>query len=85
MLFGFWIWVLAIIIVAVIFAANRLPELQQQAKEKFKSGAEAVKKGQKELQEKINKKVEEKKKAAEEKKKAKKDDDEEDEEEEDSE
>ena len=82
MLLGFWIWVLAIILVAVIFAANKLPELQQQAKEKIKSGAEAVKKSQKELQEKINKKVEEKKKSAAEKKKAAKDTDDDDDDEE---
>lgn len=71
MLFGFWSWVLVIIIVAGIFMAHRLPELQQQAKEQLKSGAEALKKGQQDLQEKINKKVQETKKAAEEKKKAK--------------
>ena len=75
MLFGFWSWVLVIAIVALIFAANRLPDLQKQAKEKIKSGAEAVRKGQKELQEKINQKVQEKKKAAEEKKKAQKEED----------
>ena len=83
MLFGFWSWVLVIIAVTVIFVAHRLPELHQQAKEQLKSGAEALKKSQQNLQEKINKKVQETKKAAEEKKKAKaaEEDDDDDEEE----
>ena len=76
MLFGFWSWVLVILVVCGIFLAHRLPELQQQAKEQLKTGAEALKKGQQDLQEKINKKVKETKKAAEEKKKAKEKDDE---------
>ena len=46
MLFGFWSWVLIILVVTGIFMANRLPELQEQAKEKLKSGVEAAKKGQ---------------------------------------
>lgn len=77
MFFGFWSWVLVALVVAAIFAANRLPELQKQAKEKLREGAEAVKKGQKELQEKLNKKAKEeeaKKKASAKKKAAAKDD-----------
>ena len=79
MFFGFWSWVLVALAVAAIFAANRLPELQKQAKEKLKEGAEAVKKGQKELQEKLNKKAQEqqaKKKEAAKKKAEEEDDDE---------
>ena len=71
MLFGFWSWVLVILLVVCIFMAHRLPELKQEATEHLKTGAAALKKGKKDLEEKINKKVQEKKQAAEEKKKAK--------------
>ena len=82
MLFGFWSWVLVILAVAAVFMAHRLPELSEQAKEHIKTGAVALKKGQKDLQEKINKKVKEKKQAAEAKKKAKEEAKKEDDEEE---
>lgn len=38
MLYGFWSWVLVILVVAAIFYANRLPQLRKQAEEKLKQG-----------------------------------------------
>lgn len=48
---GFWSWVLVIILVAVIFSADRLPALKKYADE----GVEALKKGKKAVEEKIAK------------------------------
>lgn len=38
MLFGIWTWIPVVIIVFVIFYANRLPEMKKQAEEKLKEG-----------------------------------------------
>lgn len=38
MLFSVWTWVPVVIIVFVIFYANKLPEMRKQAEEKFKEG-----------------------------------------------
>ena len=38
MFFGFWSWVLVVIVVVAIFYANKLPQLRQQAEEKIKIG-----------------------------------------------
>ena len=40
MFFGFWSWVLVVIVVAAIFYANKLPQLRQQAEEKIKIGVQ---------------------------------------------
>lgn len=48
---GFWSWVLVILIVVAIFSADRLPELKKYAEEGF----EALKKGKKNVEEKIAK------------------------------
>ena len=50
MLFGFWSWVLVVIIVAVIFYANKLPQLKEQAEEKLKEGKVLLEKSKKDLE-----------------------------------
>lgn len=54
MLFGFWSWVLVVLIVAIIFYANKLPQLRQQAEQKFKEGKVLFEKSKKELESKAN-------------------------------
>lgn len=53
MFLGFWSWVLVFIVVVAIFSADRLPELREFLQKMSKEGAEAVKKGKKELEGKI--------------------------------
>ena len=60
---GFWSWVLVIIGVAVIFYAGKLPELQKVAENKLKQGIDAVQKGKKELEQKMQKAKKDEKKA----------------------
>ena len=50
MLFGFWSWVLVIVIVGIIFYANKLPQLRKQAEEKLKEGKIMLEKSKKELE-----------------------------------
>lgn len=50
---GFWGWFLVIVLVVAVFSADRLPDFVQSLKEKAAEGAEAVKKGKKEMEEKI--------------------------------
>ena len=67
MLFGFWSWVLVVIIVAVIFYANKLPQLKEQAEEKLKEGKVLLEKSKKELEAKavvLAEKAKEKQKAS---------------------
>lgn len=54
MLFGFWSWVLVILIVAAIFYANKLPQLRQQAEQKLKEGKILLERSKKELESKAN-------------------------------
>lgn len=54
MIFGFWSWVPVVIIVFLIFYANRLPEMRKQAEEKLKEGKALLEKGKKELEAKAN-------------------------------
>ena len=75
MFFGFWSWVLVAIIVAVIFYANKLPQLKEQAEEKLKEGKTLLEKSKKELEAKtvlLAEKAKEKQKTATKSKKAKK-------------
>lgn len=53
MFLGFWSWVLVVIVVVAIFSADRLPELREFLQKMSKEGAEAVKKGKKEIEGKI--------------------------------
>ncbi len=53
MFLGFWSWVLVVIVVVAIFSADRLPELREYVKKISKEGADAVKKGKKEIEGKI--------------------------------
>ena len=46
---GFWGWFLVVVIVAVIFGAGKLPDLQKEAEEKLKLGLAALEKGKEEL------------------------------------
>ncbi len=50
MLFGFWSWVLVVLIVFVIFYANKMPELRAQAEQKLKEGKVLLDKSRKELE-----------------------------------
>ena len=71
MFLDFWSWVLVVIVVAAIFYANSLPQLKEQAKEKFKEGKILLEKSKKELEAKatvITEKAKEKQKAEAEKK-----------------
>lgn len=52
---GFWGWFLVAVLVAAIFSADRLPELKQHIKKMSEDGVEAVKKGAKNVEEKIAK------------------------------
>ncbi len=52
---GFWGWFLVAVLVTAIFSADRLPELKQHIKKMSEDGVEAVKKGAKNVEEKIAK------------------------------
>lgn len=54
---GFWGWFLVVVIVAVIFGAGKLPELQKEAEEKIKLGMAALEKGKEELNKKLAEKA----------------------------
>jgi len=71
MFFDFWSWLLVIIIVAVIFYANKLPQLKEQAEEQLQKGKVLLEKSKKELEAKavvLAEKAKEKQKAEAEKK-----------------
>lgn len=57
---GFWGWFLVVVLVAAVFSADRLPELKKLLESKTKEGLDAVKKGTKNVEEKIAKIKEEK-------------------------
>ncbi len=52
---GFWSWVLVIVLVVVIFQADKLPELKKFLEKSAKGGLDAAKKGAKNVEEKIAK------------------------------
>lgn len=52
---GFWSWFLVIVFVVAIFNAHRLPDLKKQLEGLSKDGIDALKKGTKAAQDKINK------------------------------
>ena len=54
---GFWGWFLVVVIVAVIFGAGKLPDLQKEAEEKLKLGLAALEKGKEELNKKLAEKA----------------------------
>ena len=54
MLFGMWSWILVILLVAVIFYANKLPELRAEAEKKLQEGKVLYEKSRKELEAKAN-------------------------------
>lgn len=77
MLFGFWSWVPVVLIVFLIFYANRLPEIRKQAEKKFKESKVLLEKSKKELEAKalvIAEKAKEKQKKVKEKASASKKD-----------
>ena len=78
MLFGFWSWVPVVLIVFLIFYANKLPEIRKQAEIKLKEGKVLLEKSKKELEVKasvIAEKAKEKQKKVKEKASASKKDD----------
>lgn len=58
---GFWGWFLVVVLVVAIFSADRLPELKKFIESKTKESVDAVKKGTKNVEEKIAKAKMEKK------------------------
>ena len=54
MLLGTWSWILVILIVGVIFYANKLPELRAEAEKKIQEGKILYEKSRKELEAKAN-------------------------------
>ena len=54
MFFGFWIWVLIIIVIGCIFYAKHLPDVMKLLEDKMKYFLDAAKKGKQDLNSKLN-------------------------------
>lgn len=54
MLYGFWTWIPVVIVLFLIFYANKLPDMKKQAEEKLKEGKVLLNKKKKELEAKTN-------------------------------
>lgn len=54
MLYGFWTWIPVVIVLFLIFYANKLPDMKKQAEAKLKEGKVLLNKKKKELEAKTN-------------------------------